>query len=327
MIRVVARIVSNGIRVTVRIPAISVIPAADATANITVNGNTFTSEEIGSGESETINVPVINTATTAVGAIVGENVVIGNSTVSNSDASYSVNVAAEQPLVLPNISVTDSDGSVNANYPAVQNVVCAPCEVISRIYAYPPPTGQTTSYATGDDAWVQQNYFNALPSNGRLVTLASFLVLNENNVFGNTSRVTDSLGSQLYGSGNAALANYLIDHYTGLGWIRVQKAGGLSWATNIANAIAATDLLLSGWFLPSLNHFKSIINQGVNGQINYSPFNYNTTTRLWSSTTHPNDPNSALIYNSASSGSGGGSFFSQAKSSTLYGYFLCRKHF
>lgn len=50
---------------------------------------------------------------------------IQDSTVSNSDDSYSVDVAAEGNLLLPDINVTDSDGSI-AQVPSVKDVVCTP---------------------------------------------------------------------------------------------------------------------------------------------------------------------------------------------------------
>ena len=49
-----------------------------------------------------------------------------------------------------------------------------------------PKTGQTTSYATGDDGATQR---------GRL---SSFLVLPSNNPFGNTNRFTSKTGTQTY---------------------------------------------------------------------------------------------------------------------------------
>jgi hypothetical protein len=51
--------------------------------------------------------------------------VISDSTVVNSDATYSVSVLAEGSLVLPDITVTDSDGS-SSSFPSAKNVTCTP---------------------------------------------------------------------------------------------------------------------------------------------------------------------------------------------------------
>jgi hypothetical protein len=51
--------------------------------------------------------------------------IITDSTVVNSDATYSVSVLAEGSLVLPDITVTDSDGSTSS-FPSVKNVTCTP---------------------------------------------------------------------------------------------------------------------------------------------------------------------------------------------------------
>lgn len=51
--------------------------------------------------------------------------VIQDSTVTNSDATYSASILAEGSLVLPDITVIDSDGS-SSSFPSAKNVTCTP---------------------------------------------------------------------------------------------------------------------------------------------------------------------------------------------------------
>ena len=93
-------------------------------ADATVNINGVFMENIPSGDTENIEVRQ-ETGATLVGSKQGQYWRVDDSTVENSDASYSAAVVAEGSLVLPNITVTDSDGTTSS-VPSVQNVVCTP---------------------------------------------------------------------------------------------------------------------------------------------------------------------------------------------------------
>jgi len=137
-------------------------------------------------------------------------------------------------------------------------------------------TGQTTSYRTGDDADLLT---------GRL---ASFLVLAENNPFGNTNRFTAIDGTQTY------TANIAIDWstYNGtevLGWYMVRQTAA-AWNTAIDNGLAfSTGSYTSGWRLPNIMELISLIDweQLITQKLYYPPFNF-TSTNLISSTTCKN---------------------------------------
>ena len=137
-------------------------------------------------------------------------------------------------------------------------------------YQRPQLTGQSTIYRTGDDAWAVINRPPpANPTNPeQTAELANFTTLVNNNVFGNTNRFTDELGTQVYTN------NYAIDHYTGLAWISARGYG--NWSTMIDIGLSYTDVFgNSDYFLPNQNQSDSIYNEEAN-QYNYSPF-----TTLW----------------------------------------------
>jgi len=138
--------------------------------------------------------------------------------------------------------------------------------------AMPLKTGQTTSYQTGDDAFLQK---------GRLT---NFTTLDFNNVFGNTTRFTDELGGQTYTNkividhatkvcdSNEHLAFYFGDAAT-----TRTHAQAVTWGLGVSVGIYT-----SGWFLSNINQLLFICNFGVaTGWMNYAPFFQNLG--LWSS--------------------------------------------
>lgn len=211
-------------------------------------------------------------------------------------------------------AVTVNYGGTTTSYDGGESVT------IPRIYAYPITTGSTTSYATRDDAWVQSNYFSGLSANGKLVRLTNVTTLAENNTFGNTNRFTDSLGAQLYGIGNAALANYIIDHYTGLGWYAIPLTG-LNWSTAISTAAASTQHSFSDWFVPNYKQLDGLL-RSVGGTsqltLNYAPFSI-SNSNIWTSTTGTTTTNAIEFAN--------GSFYQVVAKTQSKAIVLCRKHF
>lgn len=177
--------------------------------------------------------------------------------------------SSKDPLV---ISVTDGVDLVNPDSVTLtsSNIEIQVPTAVSRSTATLMKTGQTTSYRTGDDGDLEA---------GRG---ASFLVLAENNPFGNTNRFTDELGGQVYTN------NWVIDWstYYGssvLGYFRIQNGININWDNAINNALGVFGTF-SGCRLPNINELRNIINYSVNG-FNYYPFNYtNYGIRLWSST-------------------------------------------
>ena len=156
----------------------------------------------------------------------------------------------------------------------IGNYIKAVATAVSRSTAQLMKTGQTTSYRTGDDGDLEA---------GRNT---SFTVLAENNVFGNTNRFTDELGTQLY------LTNIVIDWstYNGstvLGWRRTSNGVNINWNDSIDGALAVSvGTFTSGWRLPNISEIFSICNWDIGIRVlNYAPFNINTNEIFWTSTT------------------------------------------
>lgn len=129
-------------------------------------------------------------------------------------------------------------------------------------------TGQTTVYRTGDDASI---------SAGRET---SFLVLGFNNPFGNTTRFTDELGSQVY-TNNWVIDWSTYDGTTVLGYFRTPQAAAI-WNTAIDNSLG-TFGTFSGCRLTNRRELENLINISLSSTMNYSPINI--TVNLWTSST------------------------------------------
>ncbi len=195
-------------------------------------------------------------------------------------------------------------GTVMSNQFLQDNLSTIQRNSINEIYTL--QTGQTTSYATGDDGNLQH---------GRLT---DFFTLKTNNSFGNTHRFTDENGAQVFGS------NYVIDHATGLGWCTTLQTSA-TWATAIANTLSLTvgANTYNDFKLPNANEVLSITQYSA-VCLNYAPFNLNpvSSAQVWSSTTNYSATTAALriSYQTFPTAS------SVAKSATQP-YLLCRKHF
>jgi len=195
-------------------------------------------------------------------------------------------------------------GSVMTNQFLQDNLTITQRESLNEIYSL--QTGQTTSYATGDDGNLKH---------GRLT---DFFTLKTNNIFGNTHRFTDENGNQTYSS------NYVIDHATGLGWcITLQSSA--NWTSAISASLSLTVGINTfiDFKLPNINEVLSIM---VWSQIclNYTPFNINlgSSSQMWTSTTNYSST-SAAIRVSYQTIPGPTS----APKSGSQPFLLCRKHF
>ena len=140
----------------------------------------------------------------------------------------------------------------------------------------PNKTGQTVSFATGDDGDLQK---------GRGV---DFFILDCNNSFGNTNRFTDSVGGQNYDGTGGSLVDYVIDHLTNLAWMRTLNAS-VVWATSVANVNASNAVGFADWRMSNVLELCSILNhKPANDFLDYSPFNIDVSAlaqSIWSSTT------------------------------------------
>ena len=145
-------------------------------------------------------------------------------------------------------------------------------------------TGQTTSYATGDDGTTQR---------GRSKT-----TLLQNNLFGNTNRLTDINGLSVYGN-DIVLDWATWNGQTLLGWYRIPQGSGINWATALssANGFSASGYT---WLFPNIEELRSICNYGLPSVLNYAPFNINNKI-IWSGTTVYGSGNAYRIGNTGES--------------------------
>lgn len=199
-------------------------------------------------------------------------------------------------------------------------------------YQRPVPTGQTTSYRTGDDAWHLANgtYDYTPPvypdSFSQLDTTdaSPYTTLKSNNAFGNTNRFTDENGLQVYGN------DYAIDHLTGLGWYWGYSTND-TWDNQIDYGNALSHLTYSDYRLPNLNELLSIGNYNVAGSLNYTPFSgvipQGSTEFSWTSTTESADTVSAFAVRFDTSGVISMTAVRQGKASGNYQCLFVRNHY
>ena len=153
----------------------------------------------------------------------------------------------------------------------IGNYIKAVATAVSRSTSQLMKTGQTTSYRTGDDGDLEA---------GRNV---SFTTLAENNVFGNTNRFTDELGTQTY-TKNIVIDWSTYNGSTVLGWRRTTTSGQ-TWNQAIDGALLTSIApFTTGWRLPNFMELLSLANFSIVGFLNYSPFNL-SSVNLWTSTT------------------------------------------
>jgi hypothetical protein len=272
--------------------------------------------------------------------------IITDSTVVNSDATYSVSVLAEGSLVLPDITVTDSDGS-SSSFPSAKNVTCTPSPdtdlEVNGVLEGSVVAGSTVDIQLSDsngvvtpdsvtqvgndlqivlpDAVAPTPVGATLMKTGQTTSYrtgddgdleagraTNFTTLAVNNPFGNTNRFTDELGGQTYTN------NWIIDWstYQGntvLGYYRTVQSAA-SWNTAIDNSVG-TFGTFSGCRLMNLKEWMNIYRAqdiGFLQPLNYSPFNI--TVSLWLSTSLDGFSTNAFS-------TGGASFTSSAKTSNV----------
>lgn len=253
---------------------------------ITINSAAWSTEAPGSTE----NIPVKNTAGTALGSKVGLNWEIANITFTDTDAVASSKVAGTNfsATLIPNLTCAQLNQETNG-------LTLAQRQTIWAVYA--ARSGQTTSYATGDDGDLE---------NGRG---AAFDTLSCNNLFGNTNRFTDELGTQTYTN------NLVVDHLTGLMWFRTPSALD-TWANAITAANASAQGGFTDWFIPNIKELSDVGNYSLTSIFNYSPLS--VTVALWTSTTRAS--NTAQAWQFLTSGS-----VTPINKTTTSQYIICRK--
>lgn len=158
-------------------------------------------------------------------------------------------------------------------------------------YQRPSLSGQTTSYATYDDAWHLANgsYDYTPPANPEYIAeldttaINPFITLKNNNTFGDLNRFTDELGTQIYAN------DYVIDHLTGLGWTKLRPFTG-TYADALPYSNTYTLLGFTDFRAPS--YYESLSLNPLESSGVTTPFTY--STRIHSTTT--SHSNTAQVY-------------------------------
>ena len=132
-------------------------------------------------------------------------------------------------------------------------------------------TGQTTSYATGDDGDIEA---------GREV---DFFTLASNNPFGNTNRFTDYLGGQSYSIG--VLVDWsTYDGSTVLGYSGAYNSNtyNVTWEDCITAANGHSEgSYISGWRMPNIKEYLNVHNFSVSLGLAYSQWFNNSFGGVW----------------------------------------------
>lgn len=173
-------------------------------------------------------------------------------------------------------------------------------------------TGQTTSYAAGDDGDLEK---------GKGTT---FLTLGCNNPFGNTNRFTNSLGGQVTDGTDGSIADYRIDHLTGLGWYTVIQ-GPVTWndALNACNGSNAAGF--GDWRLPNKLEILTPFEEAGISAMNNSLLIDILPNIYWASTTKGGSTANAYYLN-ASSHANYGELNKTNKANNAH-YLMCRNHY
>jgi len=135
-------------------------------------------------------------------------------------------------------------------------------------------TGQTTSFATGDDASVPY---------GRE---ANFLTLAANSPAGNTFRFTDTLLGQTFSSGVAIDWAYRDDvNELVVGWQIGDNGSNVNWEDAIDYCLSLILDTYTDWNLPNSNLIDTLKSTIYSRTLNYTPFSVTGNVSFWSSST------------------------------------------
>lgn len=242
--------------------------------SVAVNGNAY--DTVVSGGA--LEIPVVNTVADPVGTIIVGGVLVGNTQIEVNSVNEG-SIPSEQTL---DIQLTDGTNPVvpdDINLTGDTLILTLPASAPAISTATLMKTGQTTSYRTGDDGDLEA---------GRG---ASFLVLGENNPFGNTNRFTDELGGQTY-TNNIVIDWSTYNGSTVLGWDRRRNGGGanvdVQWNAAIDAALThSVGGFSSGWRLPNRKEADSLTDNSISSWATYSPMNIpNENGYYWTGTTN-----------------------------------------
>jgi len=207
----------------------------------------------------------------------------------------------------PNGTVTvNRDGSLYDTVSVTSGGV-ATVNVISQANKLPTKSGQSVSYATGDDADDQR------------ARETSFFILTNNNPFGHNSRFTGTTGGYHDGvdfrdkDGNITTKALAFPNNLMLDWAYYNgdnlSGQVMMWHTAVTNLGASAGWLgylnlqttasfggYSGWKLPNLLEYATIRFGSTAGALSYQPFNYTATQQMWTNETNFSSTTDAIIF-------------------------------
>lgn len=235
-----------------------------------------------------INIQVVNSENTQKGSKVGSDWLLPNININKSDSTLIATIPSVKDYNVADSAVT-VNGNAYANVKATDGldipveyengtpvgtinagVVEIPNPIVPSGIAYcrPQPTGQTTIYRTGDngDHLALGTYdYTPPPYPIHTVKLVNFVTLENNNIYGNTLRFTDELGTQVFANG------VFIDHFTKLMWAILRSFGNfndsIDYANNYIDALGNSDYRLAN------ENEKNSIYDVENLGFNYAPLN------------------------------------------------------
>jgi hypothetical protein len=161
-------------------------------STITVNGVSFALLPA----TISLDVDVVDSTSAPIGSVIGNEVVIGDNTVSNSDDSFTTTIKAEEDLELADINITlngvdvikSSPSNINVNVEVedtdgntgigsvVGNKIIVPPGLSNDVYYLRPYLTQDISYVVNDEGWRRANggndYTDNIPANAPIQALA-----------------------------------------------------------------------------------------------------------------------------------------------------------
>jgi hypothetical protein len=241
-----------------------------ADGNIEINGVFFDTVAPGA----TLSIPVIAIGGSPVGGIVGTDYIIGNSQPKFNGVNMdSIKAEDDKDYYIYLDGVLSGTGSVTT-WNLTSNIPTP------NTNAFLLKSGDTRNFGTGSDGEVQS---------GRLT---SWLVLGENNMFGNTNRFTNVYGGSTFSTTGAGVI--VLDHSTRspltgelLGYDKFDVTTARTWANMLTYANTKTVGGYSGWRLTSNREIFNIRKEGQAFSWDYVPFNYSSglLDYVWTSTT------------------------------------------
>jgi len=248
------------------IPMDGVTPPDTGEVTITINDATFADAEC----NTTYNVVVKDTDGTVVGSKIGNEWIVPAA--GGDPASNQVNGAAKTSISAggsKNFIIRYADDSpvvvTEVSDSATEFIGEVPNAVTAIAYHRGTWTARNTEYNTHDLGWYLANessVFNyAVDGISPLLDITDKTKLTTLNAFGNLNRITNSLGlTATYDGTGGEIADYAIDHCTGMGWYLQNAVNtNIDFVDSATTLRAATLATFSDWRMLTMQDIEVII--------------------------------------------------------------------